>query len=1075
MNKQQKIYYNCEIVNNTGVNIEASYTANLLKPLVDNPSNFNINVNRFRLPLNGIPLTENNIPFQQYQVALGYTQDGNTRYFEEYVNQYNSVQSVINNIIVYKDSNNNSWLVKTPIAGNYSPIISLNLGNINPFIVGNNDFIIVASIGSNNITIYDHLFNVEVSMTTTNNIINIALDPNSNDFYVGLASTPFSIVRYQFNNNVWTADNQYTTTNVLIFTPKGLAVADNNLYASNYSDGKVYVWALNTPGNSSSSISPNALYQKANSLTGIGGDLIISYDKLATQTDILYGLSQTNQAFYDLIDNETQITQGQMQSQAVNLNNAYLFAIGTNDDTYSIGPAPFNTGQNWYQLNTSTNLHTLFLNPSNNYSQVYGINLHSLYAWNFNSYNSTYTLLDNNFKLDNSGTHFTSADFINTNYPILTNSDNNLYISEYPLYQRNFLIVDDDVNFKFIGINSIIGGSYVINNDVYSIAQPQTDGTAMAFDGDYYYFSYIGNVNKYDANMNFVSTLNLNLPSIYSIQIGLNFSNSPYSRLIITTSNDVFVYDTNGVLQCTISGLVNPSVAFIYDSSNGCDDILIYNNQNQFLVYSLNNPATPALIQTIPTTHILHSMKSMVGAYINSNRCVYCVSNYHDLLILNFGSNLSIPPSQTIQSNIFTAPLSCTAIYHNSLKQEFYTNCLGQTINAVLQIYDDSMSLLSTCQSGSINNMLPFQLIPQTLKVFNQITSNKQLLSVCASKITPNLLFGVGTDNLVYEGLLLNNTIAWNRMSSINGTYTQISSYYASNTPPNNNNDIRIKNATSDGQITTNVSQIQFLSYDKNSNVVFGSSSNPSTLYTRNTNGSITTSQVISTLMGLVPSKQEYGQAGNYNLWTYQDYLNKMNDAFATATANLNVAYTTNLKAPELFYDATSKLFYLMVESNQYMNTNISVYMNTNLYNMFLFPSIPSTLAGFNQILISDGTSSSTPTYLSIYQQFSSVSKFYDLVRIIVNTHSIPVEGDIEGINQTISLITDVVPDVDTLSPNGLLIYQPTVLRWYNLYSQNPISVVNISFWYGKKDGTIAKVYLPANEYASCKLEFEEV
>ena len=199
-----------------------------------------------------------------------------------------------------------------------------------------------------------------------------------------------------------------------------------------------------------------------------------------------------------------------------------------------------------------------------------------------------------------------------------------------------------------------------------------------------------------------------------------------------------------------------------------------------------------------------------------------------------------------------------------------------------------------------------------------------------------------------------------------------------------------------------------------------------------------------------------------------------MNEAFASVTAQLNTTYGLVLQSPELFFDATSKLFYLMVEASQYLNTNASIYMNQDLYNMFLFPTTPSSLSGFKQILIQDGTSGSTPTYLTIYQQFSSVSKFYDLVRIIVKTDSIPVEGDIEGLNNAEALITDVVPDVDTLSPNGLLIYQPTVLRYYNMYSGNPLKDINISFHYGKKDGTTSKVYLPPNEYASCKIEFEE-
>ena len=49
--------------------------------------------------LNGIPLNENNIPFEQLRVALGYTNQGKTEYVKEYVPQYGGVLGNINNVI----------------------------------------------------------------------------------------------------------------------------------------------------------------------------------------------------------------------------------------------------------------------------------------------------------------------------------------------------------------------------------------------------------------------------------------------------------------------------------------------------------------------------------------------------------------------------------------------------------------------------------------------------------------------------------------------------------------------------------------------------------------------------------------------------------------------------------------------------------------------------------------------------------------------------------------------------------------------------------------------------------------
>ena len=63
--RMKKIYYNCEIINQSSSPVDAKYEVGLLKPLLENPLKYNINVNRFRLPLNGVPLSRKNNSIRQ--------------------------------------------------------------------------------------------------------------------------------------------------------------------------------------------------------------------------------------------------------------------------------------------------------------------------------------------------------------------------------------------------------------------------------------------------------------------------------------------------------------------------------------------------------------------------------------------------------------------------------------------------------------------------------------------------------------------------------------------------------------------------------------------------------------------------------------------------------------------------------------------------------------------------------------------------------------------------------------------------------------------------------------------------
>lgn len=229
----------------------------------------------------------------------------------------------------------------------------------------------------------------------------------------------------------------------------------------------------------------------------------------------------------------------------------------------------------------------------------------------------------------------------------------------------------------------------------------------------------------------------------------------------------------------------------------------------------------------------------------------------------------------------------------------------------------------------------------------------------------------------------------------------------------------------------------------------------------------------------------------NYSIMSYQEYLDQINSALNTVWTKLKSIYQAidqTIPSPIIVYNPTNQLFSLICDGAFLDNTKFRIYLNSNLWSMFLFPTysnsnapsdnygLMKTISIKNNVYNATFSSSSTiPEYISVYQEASTRFKFYDLVRIIVTTTKIPVDGDIEGQNSELNAITDVIPDIDNLTPDDILIYQPTILRNYNLDSNVPLKDLDVHFYYGCKDGTTHRVKLLPSEYASIKLQFEQI
>jgi len=239
--------------------------------------------------------------------------------------------------------------------------------------------------------------------------------------------------------------------------------------------------------------------------------------------------------------------------------------------------------------------------------------------------------------------------------------------------------------------------------------------------------------------------------------------------------------------------------------------------------------------------------------------------------------------------------------------------------------------------------------------------------------------------------------------------------------------------------------------------------------------------------------------SGPYDIFTYQAFLNQINLAFQTSFNNLKAQMGSTFQPtepPSIIYNAQTRLFNLIVEG-QYLITNsdgsnqYKILFNLPLWNKFYFPSNAFS-PNYQEVILQNyginavyGTgSSTTPQFIYIQQEDSTIYAFYDLTRIILGTISIPVSGDGEGktfsnngfsSNNTINMITDVVPDTTTLTPGTVLIYVPAgILRWYNLYAQQPFQKVDLIMYYETKDGNIYPVEIVNGEYFSVKIEFKK-
>ena len=221
-----------------------------------------------------------------------------------------------------------------------------------------------------------------------------------------------------------------------------------------------------------------------------------------------------------------------------------------------------------------------------------------------------------------------------------------------------------------------------------------------------------------------------------------------------------------------------------------------------------------------------------------------------------------------------------------------------------------------------------------------------------------------------------------------------------------------------------------------------------------------------------------------YPIWTIQDYVNKINTALLSAfTAVFPPGNPQQPSIPYLSY--SNAKFSMNVPASFTADSDYSISFNTRLGRRFLFNTKPGVvLTGVNPIttltenfyplqLLEENPNEENPiTQIFNYPQPNSTAyKFFDITRIIIGSTKLSVAGDTELSNTSLLNITDFA--VDTTSPNVLLqIYEPAILRYYQMYQTAPLTMLDAFLQYATKDGNIYNIDLIPGESASMKLLF---
>jgi hypothetical protein len=1100
MQRMRNEFYNAEIINESVNDIECKYNAILSAPLLENPENYNVAVNRFRVPITSIPLTKNNIPFKKWQVQLGYNDNNLWNYNNQYVPQLNEKNDGTNAYMFVNTSTGYKFVRDAMNNNSCTRVQSIDFtypSNEYPLSSSNSKFIAVSFVGKSvlgktNVYIFDHRANLISTIqenSDSKSCLRIYMDVNNNLFVGYQTPSGFSCFKYDYStDNTWTYNMEFYSYNTIISDPQDIFYDNSTSIFYVTSQNRLYFWTSQNEVTGSIPYTQNTSLQ-ASKITKAFGSLYVSFEPKPFYEDQLYYV-KTN--FIYSIDDVKQ-TVGSIIKSPVVINTSsstkYMFGIYSDNklvaQLFPLDPLTVT----WYPAEMTTNLSMIFSDSTN--TNLYAIDTsYNLLAFNLSNNSNYWTNIGSNFKISSFET-LSTVDSCQSNKLICSSSNNNLKKTNYPLVQRAFVVSKQNgSSLQLMGINNNNGTlNKVVLNENIPLNTPISNFKSMCFNGTSYFVANTsGTVDKYNSKFVYQATYPFTEcgGSIGYMHYGTK-SGYIYAGQFMNYNNNIIsikVYNTSGVFQGTLlqqQGAYNLFFEIPYASY----PVLVAFINNTCSLYNVSNLASPTTILSFTTsTTVLDlcynatntSLYLLEGSYTMTNSLtnqLYLNGSQVEKIQLN--ATLTSVTSQTM---IIENQTGITSLNFASNSQELYLTYASTQLIQIYSIINSSVygtvSMPTGITSENLACLLPLSQYTASYLTWNNIGGNG-VGSISASRNNENVLYCTNY-NTVFYGNLYNNNVNWVTLHNSSPTYSYISCYGDLKQSSSNVQITSYANNTLYFQLTIPYTGLNFLgtTSDNLGNQTFlCGPKNANTIYQIFNLIAITIPSVTN-IYSLTGTMYDTIESGKCDIFYYDEFLSKINVALKLAYDNMKSSYGDTFaptEAPRVIFNPSDKLFALVCQNAYLDDTKYKISMNDELWDKFLFKSTLDN--GYRKINLSNDVYNSSTLYNLTYQQTSTMFKFFDLVRIMVTTN-MKIDSEMQGSNGADSLLVDISPDTTINNNQDIEIYNPQILRFVNLLESSPLRIMNMQFQYQFKDGSIYPLILKPNQYCSIKLQFQQ-
>lgn len=220
-----------------------------------------------------------------------------------------------------------------------------------------------------------------------------------------------------------------------------------------------------------------------------------------------------------------------------------------------------------------------------------------------------------------------------------------------------------------------------------------------------------------------------------------------------------------------------------------------------------------------------------------------------------------------------------------------------------------------------------------------------------------------------------------------------------------------------------------------------------------------------------------------YVVQTINDYLRQINLAFVAIMAQIPLPLSSPQLVPFLEFNSTTSIISIVCDAGCWSGTpaasaNPACVINFNqlLWSFFKFTSIDALYTALSaiggQVRTLEISKAIPPALSTTAQPNSTLYRFSDLTRIVIGTSRMGVYGDVENNSKLLINLGDFAVDTEKGIPN-LVIYNPTILRFYKLYQTTPLTNIDIFISYANRAGEIFPVNISPYNSIGLKLLFK--